>query len=156
MGGGTVRRSGASICYTPRMRFLAAAFVATHGRRSIFARRKLTAPQSRIGIGISRRRSIFFNGAIYTGEGFREGKPRDGGSHGHRRRQGAVPWAANEEMKRLAGPKTQLRDLNTARSGVFLFPGFNDAHVHLGEAGQDKAQCGSAGRRVAFGNAGAG
>ena len=45
---------------------------------------------------------------------------------------------SNEEIKRLAGPNTQLRDLNTASTGVFMFPGFNDAHVHLGKAGQTK------------------
>ena len=74
---------------------------------------------------------------IYTGEGFREGHPRvveamaiGGGK--------VLAVGSNEEMKRLAGPNTQLRNLNTAQSGVFLFPGFNDAHVHLGEAGRTK------------------
>jgi len=31
-----------------------------------------------------------------------------------------------------------MRDLSGERSKVFVFPGFNDAHTHLGEAGQIK------------------
>jgi len=41
-------------------------------------------------------------------------------------------------VKLHAGPNTRLRDLNTAHTGVFLFPGFNDAHTHLGGAGSTK------------------
>jgi hypothetical protein len=41
-------------------------------------------------------------------------------------------------MTRLAGPDTRLRDLNTANTSTFIFPGFNDAHTHLGEAGRTK------------------
>jgi predicted amidohydrolase YtcJ len=41
---------------------------------------------------------------------------------------------SDAEMKRLAGPQTVLIDLN----GGFVMPGLNDAHVHLGSAGQTK------------------
>jgi hypothetical protein len=80
---------------------------------------------------------IFFNGVIYTGTGFAEDKPETaeaiavGGGK-------VIAVGANEEIKRLAGPKTVLRDLNTAKTGSFIFPGFNDAHTHLGGAGQTK------------------
>ncbi len=78
---------------------------------------------------------IFFNGVIYTGTGFAEDKPETaqamaiGGGK-------VLAVGSNEEIKRLAGPKTILRDLRAANSSVFLFPGFNDAHVHLGRAGR--------------------
>ncbi len=49
-----------------------------------------------------------------------------------------IAVGSNQEIKRLAGPKTRLRDLNTASTGSFIFPGLNDAHVHLGSAGQTK------------------
>jgi hypothetical protein len=43
-----------------------------------------------------------------------------------------------EEITRLAGPNTRLKDLNTANTSTYVFPGFNDAHTHLGGAGQTK------------------
>ena len=80
---------------------------------------------------------IFFNGVIYTGEGFAQDKPQTvqaiaiaGGK--------VVAIGSNQEVSRLAGPKTVLHDLNTASSSTYLFPGFNDAHTHLGGAGQTK------------------
>jgi hypothetical protein len=80
---------------------------------------------------------IFFNGAIYTGVGFNEDKPETvqamaiGGGK-------VLATGTTEEMTRLAGPDTRLRDLNTANTSTFIFPGFNDAHTHLGGAGQTK------------------
>jgi predicted amidohydrolase YtcJ len=80
---------------------------------------------------------IFYNGVIYTGVGMNEDSPQTvqamavGGGK-------VLAIGTTEEIKRLAGPKTRLRDLNTATAGVFVFPGFNDAHVHLGSAGQTK------------------
>jgi predicted amidohydrolase YtcJ len=44
----------------------------------------------------------------------------------------------NHEVTRLAGPKTRLRDLDTATTSTFIFPGFNDAHTHLAFAGMTK------------------
>jgi predicted amidohydrolase YtcJ len=80
---------------------------------------------------------VFFNGIIYTGAGFAEDNPMTvqamaiGGGK-------IIAVGANAEIKRLAGPKTVLRDLNADKSGIFVFPGFNDAHTHLGSAGQTK------------------
>jgi hypothetical protein len=76
---------------------------------------------------------ILYHGVILTGEGLSEAKPQ------------IVPAIAiangkvlaigsDAEIKRLAGPQTKLRDLH----GAFVMPGLNDAHVHLGGAGQTK------------------
>ena len=43
----------------------------------------------------------------------------------------AVGW--NDEVMKTAGPAAKVVDLG----GRFVMPGFNDAHVHLGSAGQD-------------------
>ena len=78
---------------------------------------------------------IFFNGVIYTGAGLAEDKPQTvqamaiGGGK-------VLAVGTTETILKLAGPKTRLRDLNTAKTGTFVFPGFNDAHTHLGEAGR--------------------
>jgi hypothetical protein len=80
---------------------------------------------------------IFFDGVIYTGVGLAEDKPQTveamaiGGGK-------VLAVGTTEEITRLAGPKTRLRDLNTASTSTFVFPGFNDAHVHMGSAGQTK------------------
>jgi predicted amidohydrolase YtcJ len=80
---------------------------------------------------------IFFNGIIYTGEGFAEDKPQTvqamavGGGK-------VLAVGANEEITRLAGPKTRLRNIDSASSSTFIFPGFNDAHTHLASAGRTK------------------
>ena len=78
---------------------------------------------------------IFFNGIIYTGVGLAEDKPETvqamaiGGGK-------VLAVGTTQEIVKLAGPNTRLRDLNTARTGTFVFPGFNDAHTHLGSAGR--------------------
>lgn len=80
---------------------------------------------------------LFFNGVIYTGEGFAEDKPRiveamavAGGK--------IVAVGTTAEISRMAGPNTHLHDLDTAHTLLFIFPGFNDAHTHLGDAGRTK------------------
>jgi predicted amidohydrolase YtcJ len=81
--------------------------------------------------------AIYFNAIIYTGEGFAEDKPQvvqamaigDGK---------VLAIGTTEEITRLAGPKTALRDINSANTSTFIFPGFNDAHTHLGGAGRTK------------------
>lgn len=80
---------------------------------------------------------ILFHGTIMTGEGLRQG-----GSDASPRIVSAIAIAgdkvlavgSNAEIKQLAGPRTKLRDLD----GAFVMPGLNDAHVHLGGAGQTK------------------
>ena len=80
---------------------------------------------------------LFFNGQIYTGEGFNEDKARvveamaiAGGK--------IIAVGTTAEISRLAGPKTHLHDLDSARTHQYIFPGFNDAHTHLGGAGRTK------------------
>jgi predicted amidohydrolase YtcJ len=80
---------------------------------------------------------IFFNAVIYTGNEFAEGKPQT--VHAMAIGNGKVlAVGSNEKIKPLAGPHTQMRDLSGSGKTVFVFPGFNDAHTHLGEAGQIK------------------
>ncbi len=72
---------------------------------------------------------ILVNGVIYTGDAAR---PRVeavaiGG-------ETIIAAGSSREMKALAGPKTAIVDLH----GAFAMPGFNDAHLHLGNAGQAK------------------
>ncbi|MGO9340368.1 MAG: amidohydrolase [Terracidiphilus sp.] len=80
---------------------------------------------------------IFFDGVIYSGVGMNEDKPQTvqamaiGGGK-------VLAIGTDEEITRLAGPKTRLRDLHTDTTSVFIIPGFNDAHVHLGSAGRTK------------------
>ena len=78
---------------------------------------------------------IFFNGVIYTGVGLAEDKPEivqamaiAGGK--------ILAVGTNQEISRLAGPNTRKRDLSS--TSIFVFPGFNAAHVHLGSAGSTK------------------
>jgi predicted amidohydrolase YtcJ len=80
---------------------------------------------------------IFFDGIIYTGVGFADDKPQtveaiaiSGGK--------VLAIGTNEEITRLAGLKTELHDLDSANTSTFIFPGFNDAHTHLGGAGRTK------------------
>ncbi len=77
---------------------------------------------------------ILFDGVIYTGAGLNEDKPQivraiavGGGK--------ILAIGNTAEITRLAGHHTHLHDLGT---GTFIFPGFNDAHAHLGEGGQTR------------------
>jgi predicted amidohydrolase YtcJ len=45
-----------------------------------------------------------------------------------------VAAGSDEALLKLRGPHTQLVDL----AGAFVMPGFNDAHTHIAEAGQQK------------------
>jgi predicted amidohydrolase YtcJ len=80
---------------------------------------------------------IFFNGVIYTGVGLAEGKPETvqamaiGGGK-------VLALGSNDEITKLAGPDTKLHDVDSADTGAVVFPGFNDAHTHLGGAGRTK------------------
>jgi len=80
---------------------------------------------------------LFFNGVIYTGEGFAEDKPRVVEAMAVSKGK-VVAVGTTAEITRLAGPNTHLHDLDTAHTLMFIFPGFNDAHTHLGEAGREK------------------
>jgi len=80
---------------------------------------------------------VFFNGAIYTGQGFAADKPQVVEAMAVAEGR-VVAVGTNEEIKRLAGRGTHLHDLDTTQTNRFIFPGFNDAHTHLGEAGREK------------------
>ena len=114
---------------------LAAASLCT--AQSSELRRIPTSPLKRATALDAPPETIFFNGVIYTGEGLAEDKPQTvqamaiGGGK-------VLAIGTNDEVKRLAGTNTRLRDLKTATAGVFAFPGFNDAHTHLGGAGRTR------------------
>ena len=80
---------------------------------------------------------IYFNGVIYTGNGFDEDKPETVEAIAFK--NGKVEAVGTtEEITRLAGPDTKLRDLDSHNTSNYIFPGFNDAHVHLADAGMTK------------------
>jgi hypothetical protein len=89
---------------------------------------------------------IFFNGIIYTGEGFAEGQPQIVQAIAVRAGK-VVAIGKNEEIMGLAGPATHLRDLASASTSTYVFPGFNDAHTHLGEGGQTRLNLDLAGAK---------
>ncbi|WP_348261186.1 amidohydrolase [Telmatobacter sp. DSM 110680] len=81
--------------------------------------------------------AIFFDGVIYTGAGFAEDKPQIVEAIAIRGAK-VIAIGKSAEITRLAGPKTALHDLNSVTTSTFIFPGFNDAHTHLGGAGRTK------------------
>jgi predicted amidohydrolase YtcJ len=94
-------------------------------------------PKKQIAAAPSVPDDLFFNGVIYTGEGFAEDKPRIVEAMAVAKGK-VVAVGTTAEITRLAGPSTRLHDLDTAHTLLFIFPGFNDAHTHLGEAGRTK------------------
>ena len=79
--------------------------------------------------------AIFFNAMIYTGEGFTQDDPQIVRAMAIRAGK-IIAIGTTDRITRLAGPKTVLHDLSASAS--FVFPGFNDAHTHLGGAGRTK------------------
>ena len=79
--------------------------------------------------------AIFFNAIIYTGAGFAQDHPQTVQAMAIRAGK-VIAVGTTDQVSRLAGPKTVLHDLGGSSS--FVFPGFNDAHTHLGEAGLTK------------------
>ena len=80
---------------------------------------------------------LFFDGVIYSGEGFAEDKPRVVEAMAVKKGK-VVAAGTTAEVTRLAGPNTHMHDIDSAHTKMFIFPGFNDAHTHLGEAGREK------------------
>ncbi len=72
---------------------------------------------------------LLMNGVIYTGD---PAQPR--AEAVAIRGERVVGVGSNQQIRAMAGPETRIVDLH----GRFTMPGFNDAHVHLGEAGQLK------------------
>jgi predicted amidohydrolase YtcJ len=99
--------------------------------------RRATSPASSKSRPTTSPDIIFFDGIIYTGVGLANDKPQiveaiaiaDGK---------VLAIGTTEEITRLAGSKTELHDLDSANTSTFIFPGFNDAHTHLGAAGRTK------------------
>ena len=80
---------------------------------------------------------ILYNGRILTGEGLDQDHPQ----YVSAMAIGAgkvMAVGTDEAMKKLAGPRTRLRNLDSAHTGVFVMPGLNDAHTHMGDAGRQK------------------
>lgn len=80
---------------------------------------------------------IFLHGVIYTGDGFADDKPQTVEAIAIGRGK-VIAIGSDAEIQKLAGPKTIIRNLGDSPVRTFLFPGFNDAHTHLGGAGQTK------------------
>ena len=124
------------ICYTPRMRVILTLLTAALAVCCLSTAQTRTASQSP-SPPVAAPEIIFFNGTIYTGVGFAEDKPETvqamafGGGK-------VLAVGTNDEITRMAGPSTILRDLHAPNSSAFVFPGFNDAHTHLGNAGHTK------------------
>jgi predicted amidohydrolase YtcJ len=88
------------------------------------------------GISASTNRNpdlILYNATILTGECLKSPRPRIVPAMALANGV-VVATGSNADIKALAGPATKLRDLH----GAFVMPGLNDAHVHLGSAGQTK------------------
>jgi hypothetical protein len=69
------------------------------------------------------------NGVIYTGD---PAKPRVEALAA--KGEVIIATGTTKDIRKLVGPNTRVIDLN----GGFAMPGFNDAHLHLGNAGQSK------------------
>jgi predicted amidohydrolase YtcJ len=78
--------------------------------------------------------AIYFHGNILTGAGLTEAHPER--VHAIAVANGLIVGLGDDGAVKAAyqGPSTQLIDLH----GAFAMPGFNDAHVHLGDAGRIK------------------
>jgi predicted amidohydrolase YtcJ len=78
---------------------------------------------------------VLFNGTILSGECLKEAKPKIVSAIAIGAGK-VIAVGSDAEIKSMAGTGTQtkLRDLH----GAFVMPGLNDAHTHLGGAGQTK------------------
>lgn len=80
---------------------------------------------------------IFLHGNVLTGEALTSAQPQHvaalalGGDR-------ILAAGSDEEVSRLRGPATEIIDLK----GAFVMPGFEDAHVHLAQAGALALQAG--------------
>ena len=76
---------------------------------------------------------ILYHGTILTGEGLAEGKPKIVSAMAIAKGK-VIAVGGDELIEKSVGANPRLRDLK----GAFVMPGLNDAHVHLGGAGQTK------------------
>lgn len=80
---------------------------------------------------------ILYNARILTGEGLDGNDPQFVSAMAIGAGK-VIAIGTDETIKKLAGPKTRLRDLDSAHTSVFVMPGLNDAHTHMGDAGRQK------------------
>ena len=76
---------------------------------------------------------ILYHGTILTGEGLSGEKPQIVSAIAIAKGN-ILATGSDAEIKHLGDGNTKMRDLN----GAFVMPGLNDAHTHLGGAGQTK------------------
>lgn len=78
---------------------------------------------------------VFVHARIYTGAGFSSDQPQIvealAVDHGL-----IVAVGSSAEILAAAGPQTIVHDLAKLPAGATVFPGFNDAHTHLGDGGR--------------------
>ncbi len=80
---------------------------------------------------------ILYSGRILTGVGLDKGRMQIVSAMAVRDGK-VVAVGSDAEIRRLAGPQTEERNLDSAHTGVFVMPGLNDAHTHMGDAGRQK------------------
>src|SRR5579863_1409642 len=80
---------------------------------------------------------ILTNAVIYTGAGLAQDHPQTVEALAIANGK-ILATGTNAEILRLKGPQTQVRSIDTARTGVYVFSGFDDAHTHLGQAGSTR------------------
>jgi predicted amidohydrolase YtcJ len=74
---------------------------------------------------------VLVNGLVYTGD---PAEPRAEAVAISTPTEEILAVGTTAEIRKLAGPSTRVVDLH----GAFTMPGFNDAHTHVGGAGQGK------------------
>jgi len=84
--------------------------------------------------GNSKADSIFIRGNIYTGVRGSSARPVERAEAIAVREDKILAVGTDSEILKLKGPQTKVIDLG----GHFVMPGFNDAHMHLTEAGLKK------------------
>ncbi|HWZ12041.1 MAG TPA: amidohydrolase [Acidobacteriaceae bacterium] len=76
---------------------------------------------------------IYQHGDILTGAGLDTASPERAQSLAIRNGL-IIETGTDTAISKLSGPKTRIVDLH----GAFVMPGFNDAHAHLGEGGEEQ------------------
>src|SRR2546427_6794752 len=78
---------------------------------------------------------IFLHGNVYTGVAGTSSSPEIKRAEAIAIRGDRIQTVgSNDEVLKVKGPQTQVIELG----GHFVMPGFNDAHLHLAEAGSEK------------------
>ena len=111
-----------ALCYTPPMHFPKTSLPAILLACSLVSFSRAQTPPD----------LVVLHGTILTGEGLGEGKPRTVSAMAIADGK-VLAVGTDAEIQHLAGPSTKVWNLE---AGTFVMPGLNDAHVHLGGAGQ--------------------